>query len=29
MVWGVTFEEPAAVNLHGGVCEGGEPMMPW
>jgi hypothetical protein len=23
MVRGVTFEEPAAVNLHGGVCEGG------
>jgi hypothetical protein len=21
--------EPAAVNLHGGVCEGGEPMTPW
>jgi len=29
MVRGVTFEEPAAVNLHGGVCEGGEPIMPW
>jgi hypothetical protein len=29
MVRGVTFEEPAAVNLHGGVCEGGEPMTPW
>jgi hypothetical protein len=24
MVRGVTFEEPAAGNLHGGVCEGGD-----
>ena len=24
-----TLEEPAAVILHGGVCEGGEPMTSW
>ncbi len=24
-----TLEEPAAVNLHGGVCEGGEPPTSW
>jgi hypothetical protein len=25
LVRGVTLEEPAAVTLHGGICEGGEP----
>ena len=29
MVRGVTLEEPAAVMLHGGICEGGEPTTPW
>jgi hypothetical protein len=24
-----TLEEPAAENLHGGVCEGGEPTTSW
>jgi hypothetical protein len=24
-----TLEEPAAGNLHGGVCEGGEPTTSW
>ena len=24
-----TLEEPAAVILHGGICEGGEPTMSW
>ena len=26
----VLLEEPAAGNLHGGVCEGGDiPVVPW
>ncbi len=29
MMRGVTLEEPAAVILHGGVCEGGEPTKSW
>jgi len=29
VVRGVTLEEPAAVILHGGICEGGEPMPSW
>jgi hypothetical protein len=26
---GVKLEEPAAVILHGGVCEGGDPSRSW
>jgi hypothetical protein len=27
--WRVLLEEPAAGNLHGGVCEGGDLGGPW
>jgi hypothetical protein len=29
LVRGVTLEEPTAVILLGGICEGGEPTTPW